>query len=58
MEWVARRSHVETKMHCIKLMGRRLLAWDFDRQVAEIQVRLAVRYGYSALGTPGTVVIG
>ena len=28
-----RRSRVETKMHCVKLMGQRLMARDFDRQV-------------------------
>lgn len=27
-------------MHCVKLLGQRLMAWDFDRQVAEIQVRI------------------
>ena len=31
-----RRSRVETKMHCVKLLGQRLSARDFDRQVAEI----------------------
>jgi hypothetical protein len=31
-----RRSRGETKMHCVKLMGKRLMARDFDRQVAEI----------------------
>jgi hypothetical protein len=29
-----RRSRVETKMHCVKLLGQRLMARDFDRQVA------------------------
>lgn len=33
-----RRSRVETKMHCLKLLGQRLSARDFDRQVAEIQI--------------------
>jgi hypothetical protein len=33
-----RRSRVETKMHCAKLLGQRLMARDFDRQVAEFQV--------------------
>ena len=32
-----RRSRVETKMHCIKLLGQSLMARDFERQVAEIQ---------------------
>ena len=31
-----RRSRVETKMHCVKLLGQHLSARDFDRQVAEI----------------------
>lgn len=37
-----RRSGVETKMHCMKLTGQRLMARDFDRPVAELQVRIAV----------------
>ncbi|CAM4316899.1 IS5 family transposase [Palleronia rufa] len=45
-----RRSRVETKMHCVKLLGQRLMARDFDRQVAELQVRIAVLNGYTALG--------
>ena len=35
-----RRSRVETKMHCVKLLGQRLAARDFDRQVAEFQIRV------------------
>ena len=35
-----RRSRVETKMHCVKLMGKSLMARDFERQVAEIQIRI------------------
>jgi len=53
-----RRSRVETKMHCIKLMGQSLMARDFDRQVAEIQVRIAVLNRYTALGIPVTVPVG
>jgi hypothetical protein len=37
-----RRSLVETKMRCFKLLGERVMARDFDRQVAELQVRAAV----------------
>ena len=29
----------ETKMHCVKLLGQRLMARGFDLQVAEFQVR-------------------
>ena len=49
-----RRSRVETKMHCVKLLGQRLAARDFDRQVAEFQVRVAILNGFTALGIPVT----
>ena len=53
-----RRSRVETKMHCVKLLGQRLMARDFDRQVGEFQVRVAVLNGFTALDTPFTEVAG
>jgi transposase len=53
-----RRSRVETKMHCVKLLGQRLMARDFDRQVAEVQVRIAILNGYTALGIPVTKAVG
>ena len=53
-----RRSRAETKMHCVKLLGQRLSARDFDRQVAEFQVRVAVLNGFTALGTPITEATG
>lgn len=53
-----RRSRAETKMHCVKLLGQRLSAREFDRQVAEFQVRVAVLNGFTALGTPVTEVAG
>jgi len=53
-----RRSRVETKMHCVKLLGQRLSARDFDRQVAEIQIRAAILNGFTALGIPRTVAVG
>lgn len=52
------RSRVETKMHCVKLLGQRLSARDFDRQVAEIQIRAAILNGFTALGIPHTVAAG
>ena len=51
------RSRVETKMHCMKLLGQRLMARDFDRQVAELQIRIAVMNGYTTLGIPVTEVV-
>jgi hypothetical protein len=53
-----RRSRAETKMHCVKLLGQRLMARDFDRQVAEFHVRVAVLNGYTVLGIPVTKVAG
>lgn len=53
-----RRNRVETKMHCVKLLGQRLTARDFDRQVAEFQVRVAVLNGFTALGRPITEAVG
>ena len=53
-----RRSRVEAKMNCIKLLGQSLMARDFDRQVAELQVRIAVLNGYTALGKPITEAVG
>ena len=49
---------VETIMHCVKLLGQRLMAPDLKRQVAEFQVRVAVLNGYAALVIPITKVVG
>ena len=48
----------EPKVREAKLMGQRLMARDFDRQVAELQVRIAVLNGYTALGIPVTEAVG
>ncbi len=45
-------------MHCMKLLGQRLMARDFDRQVAEVQVRIAIMNGYTGLGIPVTKTTG
>ena len=45
-------------MHCVKLLGQRLMARDFNRQVAEVQVRIAILNGYTALGIPVTKAVG
>jgi hypothetical protein len=49
---------VKTNIDCVKLPGQRLMARDFDRQVAEFQVRVAVLNGYAALGIRVTTVAG
>ena len=53
-----RRSLVETKMHCFKLLGERVRSRDFDRQVAELQIRAAILNRFTALGTPITQRVG
>jgi hypothetical protein len=45
-------------MHCVKLLVQRLMARDFNRQVAEVQVRIAILNGYTALGSPVTKAVG
>ncbi len=37
-------------MHPEKLLGQSLMARDFDRKVAEIQIRIAIMNRFSALG--------
>lgn len=49
-----RRSLVETKMGCFKLLGDRVMARDFDRQVTELQVHAAILNQFTRLGTPHT----
>ncbi|MCA3460767.1 MAG: IS5 family transposase, partial [Rhodobacter sp.] len=53
-----RQSRAETRMQRVKLPGQRLSARDFDRQVAEVQVRVAVLNGSSAPGIPVTEAEG
>lgn len=45
-------------MHCVKLLGQRLMARAFDRQFAELQVHVAVRNGNTALGISVTETVG
>ncbi len=45
-------------MHCLKLLGQSMMARDFARQVAEIQIRIAVLNRYTALGIPVTESVG
>jgi len=42
----------------MKLLGQCLMAQDFDRQVAEVQIRITVMNGYTALGIPITETVG
>jgi hypothetical protein len=42
------RSRAETKMHCVKLLGQRLTSRDFEREIAEFQLRVAVLNDFTA----------
>lgn len=44
-------------MHCVRLLGQHLASRDFDRQVAEFQVRVAVLNGFIALDIPVTEAV-
>ncbi|KHA63550.1 transposase, partial [Sphingomonas sp. Ant20] len=50
-----RRSLVETKMHCFKLLGERVASRTFDRQITELKLRAAVLNRFSQIGTPTTI---
>ncbi len=41
-------------MRCLKLLGKRVMSRDFDRQVAELQIRAAILNRFTALATPLT----
>jgi hypothetical protein len=49
-----RRSLVESKMHCFKRLGQRVMARTFDRQVVELQVRVGLLNRFTQLGRPVT----
>jgi len=50
-----RRSRIEAKMRCLKLLGERLMARDFDRQTTELHIRAALLIRFTRLGTPETL---
>jgi hypothetical protein len=51
------RSLVETKMHCIKLLGDKFTARSFPSQVNEIHAHVAVLNKFTKLGRPHIQVI-
>ncbi len=52
-----RRSLAETKMHCFKRLGERVMARTFERQVVELHVRVALLNRFTQLGRPTTVPV-
>lgn len=45
-------SNVETKMPCFKLLGKRAIARDFDRQVTELHVCAAILNRFTGRARP------
>ena len=41
-------------MRCFKALDERIVARDFERQVTELHIRVAVLNRFTALGTPVT----
>ncbi len=52
-----RHSLVETKMHCFKRLGERVMARTFERQVTGLRVRVALLNRFTQLGRPTTVPV-
>ena len=44
-------------MNCVKLLGQGLMAREFDRQVAELHVRIDALNRFTELGTPETIAV-
>lgn len=44
-------------MHCFKRLGERVMAKTFERQVTELQVRVALLNRFTQLGRPVTVPV-
>lgn len=42
-------------MRCVKLLGERIMARNFNRQDAEVQIRITLMNRFTSLGTPETV---
>lgn len=60
MEEVAgyhRRTLIETKMRCLRLLDERVMARDLDHQVVVLQVCAAILNRFTRLGMPTTVVM-
>ena len=45
-------------MHCLRRLGERVTARTFERQVIELQARVAVLNRFSQIGRPQTVPVG
>ncbi len=57
LEWHHRRSLIETKMNCIKRLGKRVMSRVFERQVNELHIRAAILNRFTELGRPQTAAL-
>jgi hypothetical protein len=44
-------------MHCFKLLGSRVAARTFERQITQLKVRAAILNRFSQIGNPNTIRI-
>lgn len=51
------RSLVESKMHCFKRLGERVMVRKFERKVTELHVRVALLNRFTQLEHPATVAL-
>ena len=58
MEWLPSTPPRRPAMNCLKLLGQKLMSRDFDRQTAELQVRIAILTRFTALGLPVSQPVG
>lgn len=52
-----RRSLVEMMMNCFKRLGEKVMTWAFERQVAEINIRVPPLQRLAELGGPKAVLV-
>jgi chromosome condensin MukBEF MukE localization factor len=57
VDWISSAQSCGDEMRCFKLLGKRVMARDFNRQAAELQIRAAILNRFTRLGTPTTVVM-
>ena len=51
------RSLGETKMHCVKQLGERVMSRTFERQINERHIRAAILNWFTELGCPQMVAV-
>ena len=44
-------------MNCAKRLGQGIMAREFDRQVAELQIRTSILNRFNTLGMPETIAV-